>query len=556
VNPGLALPLAALAPLVFASLALWRPLRRHLLGCCPLAALPALLAALLLPADAAYTSPQLLLACQWRLDGIARAFLAFTGFGWLLASLFAVRYFKGNPRGGAFAWPFLLCMSGNFLLPAAADAVGFYSGFALMSFAAWPLVAFDRTPQAKRAATIYLILVVIGELLVFPGLVQGALLAGSTDFAAIRQSWGAGADVRPALYLLLLGFGVKAGLAPLHVWLPLAHPAAPTPASAVLSGCMIKAGLLGWLRAFPLGLAPLPHLAHTAGVLGVLTLFGSLLIGLTQSNAKALLAYSSLAKMATLLLLLVPAMADPALAPASVTAACVYALFHSLHKGALFLGVAVTPGLSTRLARILGAGLLIALAASFAGLPFLSGAVAKLPFKKLYPADSPLWLAAGFLTVLLGARFILLTWPGRDAAHPRKPGTFAVWIVAVAAALAFPGLLGPCGLAFDVGKAYQPAYALKGFGPAALALALAAAWGLLRWRLRVHVPAGDLVVCFEKIRLPAPKPEKPKECPVSAATHDSAWIERMEEGLTGGLGGLVFLALTLGLFALLWGSLR
>ena len=104
--------------------------------------------------------------------------------------------------------------------------------------------------------------------------------------------------------LLWLGLGVKAGVIGLHVWLPLAHPVAPAPASAVLSGAMIKAGLLGWLTVLPLGMESLSPAMMQFGnvvlVAGFAAAFGAALYGIWQSHPKAILAYSSISQMGML----------------------------------------------------------------------------------------------------------------------------------------------------------------------------------------------------------------------------------------------------------------
>jgi hydrogenase-4 component B len=107
-----------------------------------------------------------------------------------------------------------------------------------------------------------------------------------------------------AIGLLLLGLGVKAGMVPLHIWLPLAHPAAPVAASAVLSGTMIKTALLGWMRFLPVGAVALPEWGGLLAGAGTLTLLFALPIGLTQSDPKVVLAYSSISKMGLMMLVL------------------------------------------------------------------------------------------------------------------------------------------------------------------------------------------------------------------------------------------------------------
>ena len=148
----------------------------------------------------------------------------------------------------------LLTLTGSLGVFIAADLASFYLTFGLASLAAWGLVVHDGTPRAVDAGAIYLALAVLGEICL---LLAFALLAAATpgDSLAIRDV----VALLPAspwrgltLALLIAGFGLKIGLVPLHVWLPLAHPAAPMPASAVLSGAIIKAGVIGLIRFLPL----------------------------------------------------------------------------------------------------------------------------------------------------------------------------------------------------------------------------------------------------------------------------------------------------------------
>ena len=100
----------------------------------------------------------------------------------------------------------------------------------------------------------------------------------------------------PQCCCLILGFGLKMGLVPLHVWMPLAHPVAPIPASAVLSGIIVKAGVIGLIRFLPLEV-PSPDWGMALVGLGLLTAFYGVLVGLTQPHAKTILAYSTVSQM-------------------------------------------------------------------------------------------------------------------------------------------------------------------------------------------------------------------------------------------------------------------
>lgn len=526
------LPFAALFPLMLATLPAIPALRRHQLLLLPLAPLPALIAGFLVADGQAYTLPHALMSAAWEMDTIGRVFQVFTAFGWFTAGLFSVPYFRDHPRKGPFAIPFLIAMSGNLLLPTAADAVTFYTGFAIMSFASWGLVVHAGTPAAQRAGRVYLALVVLGELMVFPGLVKGTLWAGSPLLSAIRTHWSLDPDPRFQIFLIFFGFALKAGLFPFHFWLPLAHPAAPAPASAVLSGCMIKAGLLAWLRLIPFGEFAMPHLAQTITLLAGIGMLGALVIGFTQTHPKALLAYSSLAKMGLMMLFLAPALAEPALAPLSISAVLVYATFHALHKSALFLGAGLTPGLR----RTAWVPLLL-LTASFAGFPGLSGAFAKAATKPLLEQLQPMGLfvygpllAGTLLTFPLMYRLVMLSRPGTAEPAPTHRAQQFAWLLTVAAALLFPFWAAHLQL-FPVG--FDPMYALTSPDPYVLGgILLTAVMIFCKTTPPIHIPPGDLLNL-----IPTPGPVW--------RVRTFRWLRNIEDALNKAPGGLAYLLITL-----------
>ena len=256
-------------------------------------ALPFLLLALFAP-DFSVDVPALLLGARFGLDVTGRAFLGFSALLWLLAGQYAVGYLRDDPARQRFMLLFCLTGMGNLALPLALDAASFYLAFALMTFAAYGLVIHAGSPEALRAGRVYLIMALFGEMLLLSALWHLAHAAPGLLIADLAR---AAATDPTARALLVAGFGVKAGLPVLHMWLPLAHPVAPTPASAVLSGAMIKAGLLGWLRFLPLGAVALPDLGAGLVGLGLAAAFLGVLAGLIQRDAKTVLAYSSISQM-------------------------------------------------------------------------------------------------------------------------------------------------------------------------------------------------------------------------------------------------------------------
>jgi hydrogenase-4 component B len=257
---------------------------------------------LLGPEISSHSVPWLMLNTELGLDTTGRVFLLLTSLLWLSAGVFALGYHQQDSRRDSFWAFFLVAMSGNLGLILAHDMVSYYLFFAVMSFASFGLIIHDGTSEVLRAGRVYLVLVVMGEILLFLGFLGAAEATDGYQFTEARQTL-ASAPTRGVVFgLLLCGFGVKAGLVPLHVWLPLAHPAAPTAASAVLSGAMIKAGLLGWLRIMPLGLDDFPSGGFIMMALGLVAMYGGVLIGVLQTHPKVILAYSSISQMGVMTL--------------------------------------------------------------------------------------------------------------------------------------------------------------------------------------------------------------------------------------------------------------
>ncbi|UAW99947.1 sodium:proton antiporter [Halopseudomonas nanhaiensis] len=359
---------------------------------------------------------------QWGLeDPLGRAWLGFTAALWGCASGFAYYdpVLREHVRRFWSLWS--VALSGNLLLIVSLDAAGFYVGFSMMSLAAYALVAHLAGPGPRQAGRLYLQLAVLGEMLVFAGMLMridaagGSLLLADLQDAPISHLGTA---------LLVIGFGIKAGFWPLHVWLPMAHPAAPPAASAVLSGAMLKAGILGIWRFLPLDQ---PVTSDQASLvlfgLGLITAFYGVVFGLLQRSAKSVLAYSSISQMGYLLIIIAVAWNAPGSQTAAVSLLALYAVHHGVTKGALFMGAGLAH--QRRLGPLYVALVLIA-ALSLAGAPLTSGGAVKTQLKSLL-ADS-IWagwtvvLTLGSVgTALLAARAIWLMLreqPDHGTIHP------------------------------------------------------------------------------------------------------------------------------------------
>jgi hydrogenase-4 component B len=498
------LPLAALPLLARA--------RQRLYALLPLAALPAVAVALF-ATPGSVDLPWLFLGARFGLDESSRVFLLFTAALWLAGGLHAAGYLHDDPRRRAFWLFWLAAMAGNFGLVLALDAASFYVFFALMSFASYGLVVHARTPEALHAGRVYLALVVLGELALFAAIALAWHAAGSLQFDAIASALAGSPQRDAVIALTLVGFGIKVGALPLHVWLPLAHPVAPTPASAVLSGAMIKAGLLGWLRLLPLGSAAAPAWGETLIALGLAAAFAAALAGAVQRQAKAALAYSSISQMGFVTVAVGIALAVPAAAPAAVAAATLYAFHHAFAKAALFLGVSLA-GAPTARARALWMIGVALPALALAGAPLTSGYAAKAALKTALPAGFES-VAAALTLAAAGTSLVMLrvVWlmrqdagAGAHASHAPNAAMWAGWALLVGCSL-----LGwaAAGRLADLWPATTGAW-LGAVWPLLLGAALAAL--AVAWRRRsaggrgFTVPPGDLLVPLLALARQGPPP--------------------------------------------------
>ncbi|MEM9783899.1 MAG: proton-conducting transporter membrane subunit [Pseudomonadota bacterium] len=418
---------------------------------------------------------------------------------------------RGGDRGRArvFACLFGLAMAGNALLLLAEDMVSFYVGYSVMSLSAWGLVAHRRTPASNLAAQVYLAFAVAGELCLFAAL----MLIDAAQDSLLTPRALSSAPPEAAVWFAIAAFGVKAGLAPLHLWLPLAHPAAPVPASAALSGAMLKAGIVGALKLAPPGLlAPaaaavaqadgsvaiersLSSISMLGDALVLLGLFGAFAAGLygaLTGDRKTVLAYSSVSQLSLALALLGAGYAGYADAGLVAGSLALFALHHALAKGALFLCV------DSGLPRALAIAAFVIAALALTGMPLTLGEVSKRGFEaalaagletgRAAPADLvALFAAAAFATALVMARATSLPWPTSGARDPWR-GMAVLALTAGCVGAAWPEAAMPP--LQTMPKALAPGLAL-----------LAAAALLARLPvLTASLPAGDLLNLIPALR--------------------------------------------------------
>jgi formate hydrogenlyase subunit 3/multisubunit Na+/H+ antiporter MnhD subunit len=280
---------------------------------------------------------------NFRIDSLSAFFLAVSSLGGAGASLYAIGYGEHEETPGRvlpFYPAFLATMN---LVVLADDAFTFLVAWESMSLFSWMLViAHHRDPENRRAGYIYIVMASFGTL----GLLLAfGLLAGPTGSYAFDEMRGATTPLSGlVLLLVILGAGSKAGLVPLHVWLPLAHPAAPSHVSALMSGVMTKVAVYGFIRiVFDLNGSPVWWWSILVIALAGLTCVLGVLSALMQHDLKRLLAYHTVENIGIIFIGLGLALAfaaydRPALAALALTAALFHVLNHSIFKSLLFFG--------------------------------------------------------------------------------------------------------------------------------------------------------------------------------------------------------------------------
>jgi formate hydrogenlyase subunit 3/multisubunit Na+/H+ antiporter MnhD subunit len=485
------------APLAMLLGCLSRRLRDRMPALLALAPLPALAAALL-ASGGALVLPQALLRATLALDVPGAVLLGIAALLWMVAGAYASVHLRDDPNAGRFAEWWLLTLTGSLGVFICADLVSFYLTFSLVSLAAYGLIVHDGTPGAGRAGIIYLALAVLGETFLLMGFVL--LAAGTPSDSLLIRDTVAALPASPwrdfALALPIAGFGLKVGLVPLHVWMPLAYTAAPIPTAAVLSGAAVKAGVIGLIRFLPLGTA-LPEWGEALAAAGMFSAFYGVAVGITQQNPKTVLAYSSVSQMGQLAAVF--GMALTAGDAGAALGASFYAANHILIKGSLFLAVGVAAVIG---ARRLWPVLLPAavLALSLGGLPLTGGALAKLAVKAQlgegFVGIFATSAAAGTTLLMLHFLHRLVQTAAQDSEVVAPAGLISLWLVMAFAALAVPWALYPVAESGTLLDALTLGALWEALWPILIGAALAV--GLWRWGYRLpHVPEGDVVVAYE-----------------------------------------------------------
>lgn len=236
------------------------------------------------------------LGLSFKVDAFRALYTVLACFMWAMSCQFSLQYFAGHGTHlGRYACFSLITLCGVVGVFFSDDLYTTFVFFEIMSNASYPWVAHEETPGAMRAAQTYLGVSVACGMISLMGMFLCWKEVGSLSFSALREAGG-----NPALYLpaclMLVGYCAKAGMVPLHIWLPKAHPVAPAPASALLSGMLTKTGLFGVIAIGMNLMGENTVFGHVMLGLGLVTMTLGAVLGVFSVNLKRTLACSSLSQ--------------------------------------------------------------------------------------------------------------------------------------------------------------------------------------------------------------------------------------------------------------------
>ncbi|OPL14951.1 MAG: hypothetical protein AVO34_00085 [Firmicutes bacterium ML8_F2] len=354
------------------------------------------------------------LSISFKVDQLTFFLGVFLSFVWFMAACFSPGYMANEHKKERYYAFFLMAEGGCMGTIFAGDLLGLFLFFEFMALTTYILIAHEEEPVVMFAAAKYLYMTVAGGLSVFFGMLLIYYLTGSIVFNRPGLITEPSGLATAAFVAFMLGFGLKAGMFPVHVWLPDAHPAAPSPVSAALSGIMLKTGIYGMIRVIFNIYSP--QYIENAGwddfmlAVAIITILLGSAMALLQDDLKRRLAYSSIAQIGYILL-------GVFLLNEQGMVGGLYHLFtHAFMKGLLFLcagAIIVQTGIRN-ISRMKGIGLKMPLTMIFftiasltmVGIPPFNGFISKWQLSVAsLEAGQPLFVAVLIISSLLNAAY-------------------------------------------------------------------------------------------------------------------------------------------------------
>ena len=330
------------------------------------------------------------LSLYFNVDNLGRIFAAVVIFVWVIAGFYAFEYMKHEKEEKRFFGFYVMVFGILHALVFAGNAVTFYLFYELMTLLSVPLILHNRSKEAIMGGLKYMFYSLFGAYMVLFGLfflnkytsTLNFTAGGALDMSAVAGHEGL---MLAVAFAMIVGFSVKAGMFPLHAWLPTAHPVAPAPASAVMSGIIVKMGVLGIIRvAYYLVGADFLRGSWVQTVwttLSLVTVFMGSMLAYREKVFKKRLAYSTVSQASYILFGL------SMLQPAAMTGSLLHVVFHAVIKSCLFLsaGAVIYKTGKTNVDELRGIGkeMPVAMwcytlaAAALVGIPPLSGFISK-----------------------------------------------------------------------------------------------------------------------------------------------------------------------------------
>ena len=326
----------------------------------------------------------------FHIDQTGRLFAGIVTLVWVLAGFYSFEYMKHEKEEKRYFGFYLIVFGVLYALTFAGNLITYYLFYEMMTLLSVPLVLHSKTKEAIMGGLKYLFYSLFGAYMVLFGIYFLNKYTTSLDFTAGGTlNVAAVADHKTLLLLvaffMIIGFGVKAGMFPLHAWLPTAHPVAPAPASAVLSGLIVKMGVLGVIRVVYYLIGPdmiRGTWVQTAWmILALLTVFMGSMLAYREKITKKRLAYSTVSQISYIMFGL------SLLYPQSFNGALLHVVFHALIKSTLFLsaGAIIYKTGKTKVDELTGIGKMMPLtiwcytlaSAALVGIPPASGFISK-----------------------------------------------------------------------------------------------------------------------------------------------------------------------------------
>jgi multicomponent Na+:H+ antiporter subunit D len=365
----------------------------------------------------------------FRVDAMGMLFASTVVVVWILAVAHSAGYMAGEHRQNRYYLFLMLALSWTLGVAFAGNLMTLLVFYELFSILTYPLVVHEETPEAIAAGTKYIIYILLGGGLVMLGILVTYFVGGVHNFGAeALLSIETGRTTLLAVFwCFIAGFGVKAALVPLYGWVPDAHPAAPSPFSAVLSGVMVAAGSFGILRVlfnvFGVELLELLGVAEYVGWIAAATVIVGAFLAVGQDDIKRRLAYSTISQMGYVIL------GVSLLGPMATAGGLIHIVNHAFMKGTLFLcaGAMIKQTGVRKVSQMAGMGkrlpvTMLALTVSclaMIGMPPLSGFISKWYLGMgMVEVEQPLYLVVLLGGALLAAMYLL---PIVYAAYFKKP---------------------------------------------------------------------------------------------------------------------------------------